>query len=144
MACRITFWQILGPAFKHRAITVAPRWKGRAAVNKRTIALLSLAAIVLLLTAFVGFGPAFATQLRTCQSATNNPYATNCLSSASGAVVIGFVLYLAGALAALVAWIMGLITTVHLRRWGWFVAVLLISPLGSLLYGLAGPTQRKA
>ena len=144
MASRITFWQILGPALTHRAISVAPRWKGRAAVTKRTIALLSLAAIVLLFSAFVGFGPAFATQLRACQSATNNPYATNCISSASGAVVIGFVLYLAGALAALVAWVMGLITTAHLRRWGWFVAVLLISPLGSLLYGLAGPTQRKA
>jgi len=113
-------------------------------VTKRTIALLSLAAIVLLLSAFVGFGPAFATQLRSCQSATNNPYATNCLSSASGAVVIGFVLYLAGVLAALVAWILGLITTARMRRWGWFVAVLLISPLGSLLYGLAGPTQRTA
>ncbi len=113
-------------------------------MNKRTIALLSLAAIVLLLSAFIGFGPAFATQLRSCLSANNNPYATNCLSSANGAVVIGFVLYLAGALAALVAWIMGLITTAHIRRWGWFVAVLLISPLGSLLYGLAGPAQRKA
>jgi hypothetical protein len=113
-------------------------------MNKRTIALLSLAAIVLLLSAFVGFGPAFATQLRSCQSSSNNPYATNCISSASGAVVIGFVLYLAGALAALMASIMGLITTAHNRRWGWFVAVLLISPLGSLLYGLAGPTQRTA
>jgi hypothetical protein len=108
-------------------------------VNKRTIALLSLAALVLLLSAFVGFGPAFATQVRSCQSATNNPYVTNCISSASGAVVIGFVLYVAGALAAVVAWILGLITTAHLRRWGWFVAVLLLSPLGSLLYGLAGP-----
>ena len=113
-------------------------------MNKRTIALLSLAAIVLLLSAFIGFGPAFATQLRSCQSATNNPYASNCISSASGAVVIGFVLYLAGALAAVVAWILGLFATARVRRWGWFVAVLLISPLGSLLYGLAGPTQRKA
>jgi hypothetical protein len=144
MACRSTCWQILGPARTHWGIIVAPSRKGRAAVNKRTIALLSLAALVLLLTAFVGFGPAFATQLRSCQSATNNPYATNCISSASGAVVIGFVLYVAGALAAVVAWILGLITTAQLGRWGWFVAVLLLSPLGSLLYGLAGPTQRKA
>jgi hypothetical protein len=144
MACRSTFWQILGPALTHRASTVALHWKGRAAVNKRTIALLSLAAIVLLLSAFIGFGPAFATQLRSCQSATNNPYASNCISSASGAVVIGFVLYLAGALAALMAWILGLFATARVRRWGWFVAVLLLSPLGSLLYGLAGPTQRKA
>jgi hypothetical protein len=111
-------------------------------VNKRTIALLSLAAIILLLSAFVGFGLAFATQLRSCQSATNTPYATNCISSASGAVIIGFVLYLAGAIAALMAWILGMIRTAQLGRWGWFAAVLLISPLGSLLYGLAGPTTR--
>ena len=113
-------------------------------MTKRIIMILSVAAIVLLIAAFLGFGPAFATHLRSCQSSTNTPYATGCISSASGAVVIGFVLYLAGALAALVAWILGLIRTAQLGRWGWFVAVLLISPLGSLLYGLAGPTQRKA
>jgi len=113
-------------------------------VTKRIIMILSVAAIVLLIAAFVGFGPAFATQLRSCQSSLTGTNATECLTSASSAVVIGFVLYLAGALAALVAWILGLIRTAQLGRWGWFVAVLLISPLGSLLYGLAGPTQRKA
>jgi hypothetical protein len=111
-------------------------------MNKRTITILSLVAIVLLVIAFVGFGPAFATQLRSCQSSINNPYSTGCITSASRAVVIGFVLYLAGALAALAAWIMGLIKTAQISRWGWLVVVLLISPLGSLLYGLAGPTTR--
>jgi hypothetical protein len=86
-------------------------------VTKRIIMILSVAAIVLLIAAFLGFGPAFATHLRSCQSSTNTPYATGCISSASGAVVIGFVLYLAGALAALdpgtdsdgTAWALGLV-----------------------------------
>jgi hypothetical protein len=52
------------------------------------------------------------------------------------------VLYLGGVMAAIVAWIMGLIKTGQTRRWGWFAAVLLLPALGSLLYGLAGPTTR--
>lgn len=111
-------------------------------MTKRTIMILSIAAIVLLIAAFVGFGPAFATQLRSCQSSATGTSTLNCLTSASSAVVIGFVLYLAGVLAALLAWIVGLIRTAQLRRWGWFVVVLFISPLGSLLYGVAGPSTR--
>lgn len=111
-------------------------------MNKRTITILSLAAIVFLIAAFVGFGPAFATHLRSCQSSLNGTNASDCISSASGAVLIGFVLYLAGVLAALLAWIIGLIRTAQIRRWGWFLVVLLLSPLGSLLYGVAGPATR--
>jgi sugar phosphate permease len=106
-------------------------------MNKRTITILSLVAIVLLIAAFLGYGPAFATQLRSCQSSPSN-----CASTASGGVLIGFALYLLGALAALLAWIMGLVRTAQIGRWGWFLVVFLISPLGSLLYGLAGPTTR--
>src|SRR5260370_2525771 len=81
MAGRITFWQILGDSPQAPGHHRCPRWKGRAAVNKRTIALLTLAAIALLLTAFIGFGPAFATQFRSYQTATTNPNPTNSLPS---------------------------------------------------------------
>jgi hypothetical protein len=111
-------------------------------VNKRTIAILSLAAIVLNGIAFVGFGPAFATQLRSCQSSIYSVNLYSCLTAGSGAVDIGFVLYLGGVIAAILAWIMGLIKTAQIRRWGWFAAVLLLPALGSLLYGLAVPTTR--
>lgn len=106
-------------------------------MNKRTITILSLVAIVLLIAAFLGYGPVFATQLRACQISPSS-----CTSTASGGVLIGFVLYLLGALAALLAWIMGLVRTARIGRWGWFLVVFLISPVGSLLYGLAGPTTR--
>jgi hypothetical protein len=113
-------------------------------VNKLTIALLSLAAIVLNALAFVGYGPAVATQLFGCHSSLYGPPATGCASSTSGAIAIGLTLYIAGVLAGLAAWIGGLIKTGQIRRWGWFVVVLLLPALGSLLYGLAGPTQRTA
>jgi hypothetical protein len=109
-------------------------------VNKRTIVILSLAAIVLNVIAFVGFGPAFSTYLHSCQTSIYSTHPTSCHASASSAVVIGFVLYLGGVLAAIAAWLMGLIKTAQIRRWGWFAAVLLLPALGSLLYGLAGPT----
>jgi len=112
-------------------------------VNKPTIALLSLAAIVLNAIAFVGYGPAVATQLFGCRSSLYGQPATGCASFTSTAVAIGLALYIAGALAGLVAWIGGLIKTGQINRWGWFITVLLLPALGSLLYGLAGPTQRK-
>ena len=63
-------------------------------MSKRTIAILSIAAIVLNVIAFVGYGPAFATQLRFCQSSANSMNLIGCLTSAGSAVDIGFVLYL--------------------------------------------------
>jgi hypothetical protein len=111
-------------------------------VSKRVIAILSIAAIVLNAIAFVGFGPAFATQLRSCQSSIYSTNLYSCLTAGGGAVEIGFALYLGGVAAAIVAWIMGLIKTAQIGRWGWFAAVFLLPALGSLIYGLAGPSAK--
>src|SRR5262249_20284550 len=107
-------------------------------VIKFTIAILSALAIALLIVAFVGFGPAFATQLQGCQTSLYTSDQFRCLTSGSQAATTGFVLYLAGAVAALLAWVLGLIVTVAHGRWGWFFLVLVLSPIGSLLYGLFG------
>jgi hypothetical protein len=111
---------------------------------KPTIALLSILAIVLLSIAFVQYDPAFATQLQACQHAinSNSPQATGCLASGSRAATIGLVLYLAGVVAALLAWLLGLVKTAQIRRWVWFVVIFLFSPLASLLYGVVGPSSR--
>jgi uncharacterized membrane protein len=109
---------------------------------KLLIALLSILAIALLTSAFVYYGPAFATQLQSCQHAATGPYATGCLTSGSRAATLGLVLYLGGVVAALLAWVLGLVKTAQIRRWLWFIVVFLLSPLGSLLYGLVGPTSR--
>ena len=76
-------------------------------MNKPTIAILSLAAIVLNAIAFIGYGPAVATQLFGCRSSLYGPPATGCASFTSTAVAIGLALYIAGGLAALAAWIGG-------------------------------------
>ncbi len=109
---------------------------------KPTIALLSIVAIALLSIAFVNYGPAFATQVQSCQSALNGTHAAGCLTSGSQAATIGLVLYLAGVFAALLAWLLGLVKTASVRRWAWFIVIFLLSPLGSLLYGVVGPTSR--
>ena len=110
-------------------------------MNKRTIAILSVVGIVLNVIAYARFGPQVATQLFGCQQALYGP---TCATGTSTEIAIGIVLYLAGTLAILAAFVLGLIKTAQIRRWGWFVAVLLLSPLGSLLYGIAGPSERKA
>jgi uncharacterized membrane protein len=115
--------------------------EGKASV-KLLIALLSILAIALLSIAFVNYGPAFATQLQSCQHAGNGTSSTGCLTSGSRAATLGLVLYLAGVVAALLAWLLGLVKTAQIRRWIWFIVVFLLSPLGSLLYGLVGPTTR--
>lgn len=111
---------------------------------KLIIALLSITAMVLLGIAFVQYGPAFAAQAQACQPLieSNSPQATGCLTSGSRAATTGLVLYLAGVAVALLAWLLGLVKTAHIRRWFWFVVVFLLSPLGSLLYGALGPSSR--
>jgi hypothetical protein len=111
-------------------------------MSKRIIATLSVAAIVLNLIAFVGFGPAFATQLRSCQTSIYSTSLYSCLTAGGGAVDIGFALYLGGVVAAIIAWIMGLVKTAQIGRWGWLAAVFLLPALGSLIYGVAGPTAK--
>ncbi|HLZ25342.1 MAG TPA: hypothetical protein VKQ30_24740 [Ktedonobacterales bacterium] len=111
---------------------------------KLIIALLSMVAIALLGVAFVQYGPAFAAQAQVCQPLinSNSPQATGCLTSGSQAATTGLVLYFAGVVTALLAWLLGLVKTANIRRWFWFIVVFLLSPLGSLLYGILGPSSR--
>lgn len=56
------------------------------------------------------------------------------------ALVFGFVI-----------WILTLIKTAQIQRWGWFVVILLLgvfsvsilAPPGALIYGFAGPLKKK-
>ena len=51
---------------------------------------------------------------------------------ASALLLVAFV-------TGIVAWTMGMLQTADEKRWGWFVAVLLLGAIGSLAYGLAKP-----
>ncbi len=62
----------------------------------------------------------------------------------AGLILVGF-----GGLLEVVSWVMALIASALLGRWGWFVALLVLGLVGLLLlvmilYSIAGPTQRRA
>lgn len=112
---------------------------------KRAILILSIIAILGVIAGVVVFVMAAAAAAGQCQQYSNDQTQFNqCIqsSSAIGQTLIAIVLYIIGGLCAFVAWILGLVKTAQIGRWGWFVLVLLISPLGSLIYGIAGPTER--
>jgi hypothetical protein len=100
-------------------------------LNKRTILILTLVSIVLIIVGAVLTGASIST---TTTTGTTTP-------SASGP---GLAVYAIGGLVALVTWIMGLVKTAQLKRWGWFVEVLLLGLLGTLIYGIAGPQHPKS
>jgi hypothetical protein len=52
------------------------------------------------------------------------------------------VLFLLGCVLGAAAWLMGLMATARLGRWDWFIAVLVLGPLGALIYGVAGPAEQ--
>jgi hypothetical protein len=59
---------------------------------------------------------------------------------------IGFILAGLGGLALLIGWIIALVLTAQARRWGWFVALLVLGLIGlqliiMLIYLIAGPRE---
>jgi hypothetical protein len=83
-----------------------------------------------------------ATLAAAANCAPTSTAAANCTAGAAGGLGIATLLLLVALILTLVAWIFGLIKSAQASAWGWFVLVLLISPLGSLIYGLAGPEGR--
>lgn len=111
-------------------------------MNKRNILVLTILGIVLVVIGFVVSGASLAGAAAACQGATDT---SNCGSGAVlGGSLIALLVFLVGGVAGFIAWIMGLVKTAQIGRWGWFVAVLLLGMLGTLIYGLAGPTERAA
>lgn len=43
---------------------------------------------------------------------------------------------LIGGMATFTTWILGLVKTATLRQWGWFTAILFLTPIASLVYSL--------
>lgn len=60
----------------------------------------------------------------------------------------GLILVGIGGVIEVVSWIMALISSAMLHRWGWFAVVLILGLIGLLLivmiiYSLVGPSQRR-
>jgi hypothetical protein len=115
-------------------------------MRKKTILWLVLTAIVLALIGVAVFVPSIATAARHCtQDQINN---NTCSVKLSGAetvgVVIGSILWLISGVLWLVAWIGALIRSAKMQSWVWFVVVLLLGGLGTLLYAIFGPSDHPA
>jgi hypothetical protein len=64
--------------------------------------------------------------------------------SNSSMTATGALLFLIAFLLAIVAFVGALVKTARLRRWGWFICLLLFSGITMLIYIFAGPTTRKS
>jgi len=92
-------------------------------MNKRTILVLSAAAIALAALGIIVPGVSLA-------ATANIP---------QGMAALGGSLFALGALLGLAGWAMALIHTARIGQWGWFVAIVLFNAPGALAYGIAGP-----
>jgi hypothetical protein len=63
-----------------------------------------------------------------------------CTGALGIAIFLVSLFLLIALVTGMVAWIMGMLQAADEKRWGCFVAVLLLGALGSLAYGLARPT----
>src|SRR5262249_8607303 len=103
-------------------------------LSKRTILYLMLGAIILVILGVVLGVLAVGGATTDASGAVTGASASSGIFGLSARACYGM-----GSIVALIAWIGALIKTAQIGRWGWFVAVLLLSGLGTLIYGIAGP-----
>ena len=89
-------------------------------MNKTTILYLSIGAIALFILGLILVGV----------GAGNN---------SAGLALVGLILYSLAGLLTFLSWLFGIIRTIRGQAWGWFVVILLFSPIATLIYGLMGP-----
>jgi hypothetical protein len=110
-------------------------------MTRKNILLLVLGSIVLEIIGLLLFAPAAARATSHCTQEQIN--AGICAAGPFGARgIIGVILLVGGGILQLIAWILALVRSAKMGSWVWFVVVLLISQLGTLLYALFGPADR--
>ena len=115
-------------------------------MKKKTILWLVITAIVLAIIGLVVFAPALASASKQCtqEQINTNTCSINLHGGQAAGVVIGSILWVVAGLIWLVAWIGALIRSAKMGSWGWFVVVLILSGLGTLVYAIFGPRDRPA
>ena len=110
-------------------------------MRKRTILWLILSAIILSIIGVAIFVPSIVAAAKQCPQGQGTCNVTLNGGETVGVGIGGFLWVIAGILW-LIAWIGALIRSAKMQTWGWFVVVLLLSGLGTLLYAIAGPRDR--
>lgn len=141
--------QVAGPFLLLAVLIGLPAWIAspimaarREDSSKTPILILSIVAAALLaMVVYVLLtSPALATPV-VCFRTTNQSSTCVTGSQARTLAALGVSVgpLLLSIIAGLPAWIIGLTRTLYTRRWGWFVAILLLSPVAGVLYGFLGP-----
>ena len=115
-------------------------------MSKRIILWLAVIAHLLALIGLAVFLPAVFSTVQTCtQAQLQAGTCTPTVSTAQGAGIgIGILLFIAAGILATIAWIGALIRSAKMHTWVWFVVILLAHGLGTLIYAIAGPSDRAA
>jgi hypothetical protein len=116
----------------------------RARVSKKVIGLFWVFGFIV---ALIGAGMSVTAIIAAANHCTLNQFGQqNCSLPTSDPLtyvgLIGIVIMLIGVCLGIVAWILALVRTAMMHTWGWFVAVLLLTGLGTLIYLLAGPPNQ--
>jgi hypothetical protein len=112
---------------------------------KRIVLIASVVAVLAILGAYILLVPTVVAAGNQCfqqPPATQQQCVTRIFNAHASGNSFAGLLILVGFLASLVGWLVALVRTAQTHRWGWFVAVLLLSPVASLIYGIAGPDRR--
>ena len=112
-------------------------------MSKRTILILSIAAILLGIVAAVAYGVGIGAAAN-CAGAGATTISADCVSQGATPVLIGIGVGLLAGICSFIAWIGGLIKTAQTQAWVWFVLILLFTPLATLIYGIVGPDKPQA
>jgi uncharacterized protein with PQ loop repeat len=115
-------------------------------VRKRTILWMEVISFILAIIGVVAFLPSILSVAQSCtQDQLNAGTCTPSVSAGAGAgFAIGIVLLIIAGLLATIAWIGALIRSAKMQTWGWFVVVLLLHWLGTLIYAVGGPSDQPA
>ena len=113
-------------------------------MRKRAILWLFLASIILAIIGAVIFAIGAVSATGHCSQAQlhNGTCTINPTGAQSAAIAIGVILWILAAVLDLVACVMALIRSAMMRSWGWFIFILLIHGLGTLIYAIAGPPDQ--
>jgi len=107
-------------------------------MRKKTIAIFFLVGVVLAILGGVLYGIGIASAVSTT---TTGVYGSSTVPASLGPTFfVGLILLIIGGIASTIGWIGALVATAKLNRWGWFVAVFLLTGLGELIYLIAGPS----
>ena len=113
-------------------------------MRKRTILWMEVISFILAIIGLAVFLPTVFSVAQSCpQDQINAGTCTPSVSAGAGAGIgIGVVLFIVAGILATIAWIGALIRSAKMQTWGWFVVVLLLHGLGTLIYAIGGPSDQ--